>query len=254
MLNSEIWLEDKVTEAARKALRFRHEDKYLCSDGELVMLQVRLDAVMQHDSHVNGKGTYDIRSVYFDDIDDGCWRANDDGVNGRSKWRIRIYNCDTSVVFLEEKRKDNGMIHKDQCRISWELAQKLILGGIPEGGRDGVPAPSRELPRLLNRFLYLRAENLYHPVVMTTYERRPYVFGPGNVRVTFDRNISASVDYGHFADENLAVMPIMPTGMQLLEVKYDEFLPDVLQHTIQMGSMRRQTFSKYYLCREFLMQ
>ena len=39
--------------------------------------------------------------------------------------------------------------------------------------------------------------------------------------------------------------------MQLLEVKYDDYLPDHIYHAIQMTSMRQETFSKYYLCRHY---
>jgi hypothetical protein len=42
------------------------------------------------------------------------------------------------------------------------------------------------------------------------------------------------------------------TGSQhLLEVKFDEYLPDYIYHAIQMTNMRLETFSKYYLCRQY---
>ena len=45
--------------------------------------------------------------------------------------------------------------------------------------------------------------------------------------------------------------PVLPKGQHLLEVKFDEYLPDYIYHAIQMTNMRLETFSKYYLCRQY---
>ena len=37
----------------------------------------------------------------------------------------------------------------------------------------------------------------------------------------------------------------------ILEVKYDAFLPAVIQDLIQVNGMTRQSFSKYGVCRRF---
>ena len=37
----------------------------------------------------------------------------------------------------------------------------------------------------------------------------------------------------------------------ILEVKYDAFLPSVIQDLIQVNNMTRQAFSKYGACRRF---
>ena len=43
----------------------------------------------------------------------------------------------------------------------------------------------------------------------------------------------------------------MPTGKHILEVKYDELLPDFLYQLMSLGSLQQTAFSKYYLCRKF---
>ena len=43
----------------------------------------------------------------------------------------------------------------------------------------------------------------------------------------------------------------MPPGQQLLEVKYDAYLPDFIYRSLQLSSLRQTAFSKYYLCRKF---
>ena len=45
----------------------------------------------------------------------------------------------------------------------------------------------------------------------------------------------------------------MPAGMHVLEVKYDEFLPDYIYKGIELENLQRTAFSKYYLCRKYHM-
>ena len=73
----------------------------------------------------------------------------------------------------------------------------------------------------------------------------------GNVRITLDTNISSSKDVARFLDESIPKRPIMPMGQQLLEVKFDEYLPDVIHHNLQLHSLSQTAFSKYYLCRKY---
>ena len=233
---------DNGNSYALQNMDFRHEDKYICSDAELTILRARLDAVMNLDVHTDKTGVYQIRSIYFDDYDDNCWNENDAGNDLRNKWRIRAYNGDSGHIFLENKFRKSGMIHKEQAMISREQMNELLSKG-------KKPDISCENPRLLNKFIILRETRLFHPVVIVCYERRPYVFGPGNVRVTLDRNIRSSKCFGSFFDNDIPARPVMQPGMHLLEVKYDDFLPDVIQQVIQMQNMQKVTFSKYYLCR-----
>ena len=39
--------------------------------------------------------------------------------------------------------------------------------------------------------------------------------------------------------------------MMIMEVKYDDFLPDIIREIINEGNIRQQSFSKYEACRRF---
>ena len=78
-----------------------------------------------------------------------------------------------------------------------------------------------------------------------------FVYPDGNTRVTLDLNISASADIHSFFNKEFYGRPVMPTGKHLLEVKFDEFLPDHIAHAAQTNSLKRTNYSKYYLCRKF---
>ena len=72
-----------------------------------------------------------------------------------------------------------------------------------------------------------------------------------NFNITLDTGLSSSRDVSRFLDPELPRRPVMPTGMQLLEVKYDAYLPDFIYQSLQLSSLRQTAFSKYYLCRKF---
>ena len=69
----------------------------------------------------------------------------------------------------------------------------------------------------------------------------------GNVRITFDRNICASPQVESIFDPNISRVAVLPTGYHVLEVKYDDFLPDIIYQLIDDGHMVHSTFSKFYL-------
>lgn len=79
----------------------------------------------------------------------------------------------------------------------------------------------------------------------------PSICRPGNVRITFDCHIFSSPDLDGFFSEALRRRPIQMTGQHLLEVKFDEYLPDFIRQSIQMSHLRQTAFSKYFLCRKF---
>lgn len=222
---------------------FRHEIKYICSRAELEIVKSRIVHIARSDSHVSEDGGYLIRSVYFDDYDNNSFYGNESGIDNREKWRIRSYNRDCTGINLECKMKEHGMIRKESCELSYEQYLKIIADNKLDINSDNSP--------LLNRFLLLRKTRLLRPVVIVQYKRFPYVYRDGNVRITFDCDIAASTDLNNFYDRGMRTRLVMPGGMQLLEVKYDEFLPDCIYRSVQLKNMEQATFSKYILCRKF---
>lgn len=223
--------------------KYRHEFKYLCTDAQLAMLEIRLMGIMQKDIHTGPDGRYLIKSLYFDDIDDHCFMENEDGTAPREKYRIRIYNHDPDRISLECKRKENDKINKKSCLLTKEQYDWLVFDKV--SGRIG------DLPELAKKLLTLKMCSKMEPKVIVSYERIPYVYKNGNVRITFDRNIASSCKIEDFFQENAGKRLILPSGQQLLEVKYDEYLPDHIYHALSLANMQRIAFSKYYLCRKY---
>lgn len=232
--------------------KFRHETKYLLDERDIVLLENNLRHFMKPDPH-SAEGAYQIRSAYFDDYADSAYRQNLDGVSPRSKYRIRIYNGSPEVIFLERKTKDHDMVYKESCRLSKQECGDSLRGcfgsfrGLPGEEEDGAD-PSKSLYLEFRTAGKLR---LLRPAVIVEYEREAYVCEAGNVRVTFDRNLSSSHDLDGFFEKDLHKRPVMPAGKHLLEVKYDEFLPGSIRKSLNLGKLERTSYSKYALCRYF---
>lgn len=228
---------------AQTADKYRHEFKYLCTESQLQILRVRLKGIMNMDAHAGREGKYVIKSLYFDDGNDRCYNENESGVSPREKYRIRIYNNSKERISLECKRKDRDKVKKTSCLLTQEQFDYIAYS---KGGIAGS-----ELPGLAKKLLLLKKSSRMEPKVIVSYERTPFVYKNGNVRVTFDRNIASSGYVEGFFRENICRRQILPAGWQLLEVKYDEYLPDYIYHALSLSNLERITFSKYYLCRKF---
>ena len=224
---------------ARPDEKYRHELKYICSDVELRVVEQKIRMVMRPDSHADANGEYLIRSVYFDDFHRSRFFENEDGVDPREKFRIRTYNCSDSRITLEKKIKKNGMTGKKSCIIDRETCMRMLT-------RRSIRDRLGQDP-LLDEWILQNETVGLHPVMLGEYLRKPYVYRLGNVRITFDRYISTSFLIKDMFERQISKIAVLPTGYHVLEVKYDDFLPDVIYQLIDSGHMRQTTFSKFYL-------
>ena len=220
-------------------IEYRVEQKYLVSDMDLALIAGRLKALMEQDLHQDGD-SYEVRSIYMDDIWDSCMEENEDGVDGRKKYRIRTYDTPNAPLRLEIKEKCRGYTKKSGSVLEQEAYEAILSGGDMDFGSD----PVRN--QLL---LQMRCRKL-EPKIAVVYQRTAFVHPVGNVRITFDRNIMASRELDSFLDPHMSgLIPVLPAGMHVLEVKYDELLPDLISGQLEIGKLCQTAFSKYYLGR-----
>ena len=220
--------------------KFRHEYKFFITYGDYLALKARLDAVAQLDPNTGEEGRYFIRSLYFDNVYDSALKDKVNGVNNREKFRIRCYNRDESFVRLEKKSKINGLCNKIQARLTREEAEKIIRGDL-----DWMKDSGRAL---VVEFYAKMRFGLLRPKVIVDYTRGPYIFKAGNVRITFDYNIKTGLYNLNMFDFEEPTVTAQAESI-LLEVKYDAFLPEVIQSALQEGGRRSGSFSKYGSCR-----
>lgn len=206
---------------------------------DAIALRQRLNAVMQPDEHsLNGK--YEIRSLYFDNIYDKALREKIDGVSKREKFRIRYYNGDTSFISLEKKTKIDQLTNKKSCIITEEEARMLSIGNY-----ENIEIGNRALLDELCR--KIKTQGLM-PKTIVDYTREAFVYPPGNVRVTLDYNIRTGMGYKDFLNKDCITVPA-GFPIIILEVKWDEYLPDIIRDAVQLNGRRSSPYSKYAACR-----
>lgn len=222
-------------------VQFRHEVKHEISNHDMLILRQRLRAVMKPDGHaVNGQ--YAIRSLYFDNLEDKALMEKLDGVNIREKYRIRLYNNVPSIIHLERKFKHGGLGIKTSANLTPKQAQAIADGDVEwmGGSNDEV---------ILGFYTRIRNEGLKAKVIVD-YIREPFVFAPGNVRVTLDYGIRTSMNCTDFLNPDCVTIPIKDSPC-IMEVKWDNYLPDVIRDAVQLDGRRSTAFSKYAASRMY---
>lgn len=219
--------------------RYRHEWKHEIDLADRLALRARLGAVCRADRHAVG-GSYQIRSLYFDDRRDKALREKIDGVDRREKFRIRYYNGDPSFIRLEKKSKWNGLGAKAMAELSAGEVQAIVDGDLawmPDSGR----------PLVQELYHKMRSQGL-RPRTIVDYAREPFVYAPGNVRVTLDYDIRTGLGCVDFLDQACVTVPA-GEAVSILEVKWDAFLPGIIRDAVGLPNRRAGAFSKYAACR-----
>ncbi len=218
--------------------KYRHEIKYVINCNQAIILKQRLALLMPLDEFkYYNDGSYYIKSLYFDDIDNSSYFEKLDGVLYRTKYRIRTYNNLNDKIYLERKLKNNNLTSKDKELISIDVYSKIINGKINDiDVKDGS---------LLQRFLIeMRLKNL-KPSVIVGYKRTAYTYPVSNVRITFDENIISQGFNDNLFTKNATDINILENKEVVLEVKYDDILPKLISDIIGTISEVRESVSKF---------
>lgn len=216
----------------------RHEMKYYINEKEYFILCKRLEAVARKDSNMK-RGGYLVSSIYFDDIYHSALDEKEAGLEFRKKYRLRCYNREDVLIRLECKRKYGDYTAKESDEISRSEFDSILNGEydflLEKGG--------------ICREVYLAHHiRLLEPVVAVEYLREAYIFDPGNVRITFDKNISFSInDYNVFS-KYYSVCQALEQGIVVMELKYNELLPNVILQVIRTVPVDKCAISKYVMC------
>lgn len=224
-----------------KLIDMRHEEKYICSDKQLLLLEHRLKNFLPVDSNQK-EDDYLIRSLYLDTMEDKFYHESLNGVYKRSKYRIRFYDLNSDFLRLERKDTIGALKSKTSqvCTKDW-VDSYLETGKLADD----------EHPLLKELHILNRAEGL-RPIAVIDYSRKAFVYETGNIRITFDRNISCSHNVAGVFDKNLVLTPVMPYGKHVLEVKYDGILPGYIARIVESACLERVSFSKYAYARNVI--
>lgn len=217
----------------------RHEHKFYINVSDYMQLSSRLKHIAQLDSNSLDNKGYKIRSLYFDNYSDKAVVEKLSGLSRREKFRIRLYNDDSSFIRLEKKSKANRLCYKEKAPITKEQCENVLAS------RSDV-LKDEQNPLFWELYTKMNYQNL-RPKIIVEYTREAYMYHAGNVRITLDKNIKTSNNVRGLFDPDLVTMPA--ADAIILEVKYDGFIPEIIRQVIQVASRHEREFSKYVVSR-----
>lgn len=224
-------------------IQFRHENKYLINRRDMDCCIQRIVEFARLDEH-SRDGGYTIRSLYFDDDSKTAFNDKESGVSSRCKYRIRIYDMNDRYICLEKKIKEGSYVRKESTVLT-RNEYDMILKGRTDFllKREEKAANDFAIECLINRL---------KPEVIVDYERLPFVYDNGTVRITFDMNIRAVIDDMDIFRCSSPAYEVLGQDQLIMEVKYTEFLPDIFRAILPQEGCR-QAVSKYVMCEELKM-
>ncbi|MDP2892327.1 MAG: polyphosphate polymerase domain-containing protein [Bacillota bacterium] len=225
---------------------YRHELKFYLNLQEYEVLKGRISAALRLDSYAEERGSYHIRSLYFDDIHNSAIIDKLSGVMDRKKFRIRTYDFSDETIKLERKVKSGQFIRKDSLPLTREEYEAIISGNF------GFLADKKEAPAMA---MYIQMRNqLMRPKTIVDFTREPFIYPVEDVRVTFDKDLRMGLCgvYGFdIFNRDLLTMPAVTDGLVIMEIKFNNFLPTIIHKLIQGPNNARSSISKYVLCRRY---
>lgn len=220
--------------------KYRHELKFIITNGEYEQLRKVLRPAMRYDTYAGENGHYHIRSMYLDDLYHTAYLQKGDGVEIRKKYRIRNYNCGVKPLSLECKYKYGAYIYKESVPLTVDEYQQILR-------RNTQFLLKRSHP-MAREFSVDAAARIIRPCVIVAYDREPLVNDVGAVRITFDKNLTAISPGEDIFDSNAPGYSVLSPGSMILEVKYTGILPVHLQKIFDSYSFVRLSASKFCMC------
>lgn len=223
---------------------YRYENKYIVDSYTYELLSRQLKMLMKMDSHsINDNYSYEIRSLYYDDLDNSAYHEKVDGIEFRKKYRLRMYNNDTKTIKLECKFKDANMTKKLDSKLSERNAKYLV-----KQEYDKIKLKDEFYLDFLRQ---VKTKNL-KPKVIVDYKRLALTYPASDVRITFDYNLKSSNSVLSYFEANINRTDCFEENEIVLEVKYNEFLPDVIQGILNQYNLRSVAISKFATCVDYL--
>ena len=219
----------------------RHELKFYINWQEYRLIRAKLAPVLRLDPHTKDPEGYLIRSLYFDDMYDTGMFEKLIGIQRRDKYRIRIYDCLDDVIKFECKSKYDSYISKRSASLTRTQTDAILKGD--------YSCLLHSASSLLREIYVKRNTVLLRPAVIVDYLREAYIYNAGNVRITFDKYISAGVGAFEIFSRTLPSYPVVPPSQLVLEIKYDDFLPALIRQLVRSIQGEQSAISKYVLCR-----
>lgn len=219
----------------------RYEHKYLLDRKTYEKVIEVMDAHMELDSHNQNHEPYTIANIYYDTDDDYLIRKSLSKPVYKEKLRLRSYGVPnkSAKVFLEIKKKYNGLVNKRRTQLKLDEAYVFVSSG-----------EEPETAEYMNKQVISEIEYFLHmynlkPKLYLAYDRIAY-FEKGNpdLRISFDKNIRTRRYDVHLEDGDYGE-PLLDDELYLMEIKTAMAKPLWLTEMLTKFNIKRTSFSKY---------
>ena len=220
---------------------YRKEKNFLINMQEQRKYVAWLEKIMVQDQH-NGKDGYNIRSLYFDTINDTDYEGKELGIQVRRKIRLRCYDPNQDFAMLEIKQKDGEYQLKRSLQMNREDSLELIKGNYEVLLKYKEPFAT-ECYGIMQMYCY-------RPKAIVEYKRKAFIAKENEIRITFDYDIKTNeINYNIF-DEKLVLNKVFSETNTVLEVKYNGFLLSYIKDLIAKVDRGETSVSKYCISRK----
>lgn len=213
----------------------RYEKKYVVSSIKYAKLIEKLTPYMTLDEY----GKYTICNIYYDTDNYELIRYSLDKPSYKEKLRIRSYGTphDEDPVFIELKKKVNGVVYKRRTMLPCAIAMDYMNRGIMPKDEQIL----KEIGWFIHR--YDLSKQTY-----IAYDRMAY-FGNENhdLRITFDFDLRYRLDHCDLRFKD-AGAPIIDHNEILMEIKMPFAMPLWLTNILNELEIYPCSFSKYGTC------
>ena len=226
----------------------RYEIKYMVTAEQKARILEAMEPYMEMDRF--GRST--VRNIYFDTDDFVLARHSIAKPDFKEKLRVRCYaEADAdSTVFMELKRKFDGVVYKRRVGLREADAMRWMAGSNDPAVMSGLAAGS---PQVTSEIEYFRG--LYSglkPVLYLFYDREAYRMkdgahaadGGAEFRVTFDCNIRCR-ETGLTLRSEAYGTEMLDEGMFLMELKCPGAIPLWMTEVLSKEHLYKTSFSKY---------
>ncbi len=199
----------------------------------------RIAPYIRSDPHNSADGFYRVVSLYYDSPDFVCFVEKLDGIKFRRKMRIRLYNECDDEAFLEIKQRIDRTIQKRRVKDNLNDIMKYLD---PKNGDERIMIPDR----VYGEALFLVHTMQMEPKIMVSYNREAYfsIYEPG-LRITVDKNLRYRKYRGEFTFHSGGERFFFPPYEVILEVKFNDVIPDWLCSCLNSFNLVQSRISKY---------
>ena len=226
----------------------RFEIKYQVSLAERDSILKFINPFMKLDSHVQNNYDYEVRSLYFDSNFHHSFLEKRDGIAIRKKLRIRYYPVyakgNQEFAFIEIKKKINENVAKRRIFVPLEDALNILDRRSKEANKFYENASAQDKETLEEIWFLYKRYNL-KPKCIVSYKRQPFLSRVEKTfRLTFDTNVvvrNYNFDLHHGGGSKL----IIPRNICIMEVKFNNFIPNWAMKIIQKNDCVQYRISKF---------